>query len=52
MKFIFEQRTRDYYEVEAETEDEAREIVYSGEVMVSNTKYEELNLIKTEGEAQ
>jgi hypothetical protein len=49
MKFIFEQRTRDYYEVEAETEEEARELVESGEVMVCNTKYEDFNLI---GEAQ
>ena len=50
MKFIFEQRTRDYYEVEAETEEEATELIYSGEVMVCNTKYEDLNLIKTEEE--
>lgn len=48
MKFIFEQKTRDYYEVEAESEDEARELIYSGDILVSNTKYEDLNLIKEE----
>lgn len=45
-KFVFEQRTRDYYEVEADSLDEAMEMVYSGEVMVCNTKYEDLNLIE------
>ena len=50
MRFIFEQKTRDYYEVEAETEEEALALVESGEVMVCNTKYEDLNLVKTEEE--
>jgi hypothetical protein len=45
-KFIFEQKTRDYYEVEAESEAEAIDLIQSGEIMVSNTKYEDLNLIK------
>jgi len=48
MKFIFEQKTRDYYEVEAEDEEEALELIYNGAVMVCNTKYEEVYLIKTE----
>lgn len=48
MRFIFEQKTRDYYEVEAENEEEAMSLIESGEVMVCNTKYEDLNLIKTE----
>jgi hypothetical protein len=50
MRFIFEQKTRDYYQVEAETEEEALALVESGEVMVCNTKYEDLNLIETEKE--
>jgi hypothetical protein len=50
MRFIFEQKTTDYYVVEAETEEEALELVQSGEVMVGNTKYEDLNLVKTEEE--
>ena len=50
MKFIFEQKTRDYYEVEAESEEEALSLIESGQVMVCNTKYEDLNLVKTEEE--
>jgi hypothetical protein len=50
MRYIFEQKTRDYYEVEAQSEEEAVELIQSGEVMVCNTKYEDLNLVKTEEE--
>ena len=48
MKFIFEQKAMDYYIVEAETEEEAYDMVCSGEVLVCNTKYEDLNLVRTE----
>lgn len=45
-EFIFEQKTRDYYRVEAETEAEALDLIQSGDVAVCNTKYEDLTLIK------
>jgi hypothetical protein len=48
MKFIFTQKTLDFYEVEADSEEEARELIYSGDILVSNTKYDDLNLIKEE----
>ena len=50
MKYIFEQKTTDYYVVEAESEEEALSLIESGGVMVGNTKYEDLNLVKTEEE--
>ena len=50
MRYIFEQKTRDYYQVEAESEEEALNLIESGEVMVCNTKYEDLVFIKTEEE--
>jgi hypothetical protein len=48
MIYIFEQKTTDYYQVEAETEEEALDLIHEGGVMVCNTKYEDLNLVKTE----
>jgi hypothetical protein len=50
MRFIFEQKTLDYYIVEAETEDEALDLIHSGEVLVCNTKYEDLNLVRAVAE--
>ena len=47
-KFIFSQRTVDYYVVEAESEEEALDILYSGEAQVANTKYDDYNLEGTE----
>jgi hypothetical protein len=43
-KFIFSQRTIDYFVIEAESEDEALETLYSGDCYVANTKYEDYNL--------
>jgi uncharacterized beta-barrel protein YwiB (DUF1934 family) len=43
MKFIISQRTTDYYVIEADSEEEAYELVTSGEFDVSNTKYEDFN---------
>ena len=43
MKFIISQRTTDYYVIEADSEEEAYEIVTSGDIEVSNTKYEDFN---------
>jgi hypothetical protein len=45
-KFIFMQKTRDYYEVEADSEDEAIKLILSGDVAVRNTKYVDLDLIE------
>ena len=47
-KFIFSQRTVDYYVVEAESEEDALDLIYSGEVQVANTKYDDYNLEGTE----
>jgi len=47
-KFIFSQRTTDYYVIEAESENEAMEALCSGEYDASNTKYEDYNLESSE----
>ena len=47
-KFIFSQRTVDYYVVEAESEEEALDLIQSGDVQVANTKYDDYNFVGTE----
>jgi len=44
-KFIFSQRTTDYYVVEAETEEEAMDALCSGEYDVANTEYEDYETV-------
>ena len=49
MKFTFAQRTTDYYVVEADSEEEAYDLVCSGEVDVAHTNYnDDIKLINTE----
>jgi len=46
--FTIKQHTVDYYIVEAETEEEALDLIGSGDIEVARTKYEDYDVVGVE----
>ena len=49
--FTIRQQTIDYYVVEAESEDEAIDLIGGGEIEVARTKYEDYEVVGIEEQA-